>query len=641
MSTLLVALIAVLSLVSAYRIYGSYLATKIFHLNDARLVPSRELEDQVDFVPTRRSVVFGHHFTSIAGTGPIVGPAIAVFWGWLPALLWVLLGGIFVGAVHDFGSLVVSLRNRGETIGQVAGRLINKRTRLLFLLILFFALTVVLGIFGLVVAQVFQLYPSSVLGVWISLPLAVGVGMMARKGQAMPPIFLALAMLVIYGSVWLGTFQLPIRLEPEVWLREAGATTVPAWANSVVAWTVILLIYCYIASVLPVGVLLQPRDYLNSWQLIIALGLLFAAIGYAGLKNQADIVQSAPAIVAASAMPAGAPPMFPFLFITIACGAVSGFHCLVASGTTSKQVARETDAQSIGFGGMLLESGLAVTVIIACCAGIGMGLFQRVEQTDSSGKTHIRFVAKESLAATSTQAVEVVNMTTPDQLANETAGDFLIWRERYDFNRAWRDYRLAETVGAFVDGGASLLTVFKIPLILGQSLLAVLVACFAATTLDSATRLQRYVIQELGSNLSVPQLKNKYVATSVAVGLAAVIALMPSGSGGPGTGGTILWPLFGATNQLLAGLAFLVILFYLWRRRVPIYFLIVPLVLMLVMPLWALGYQLFGPAGFLMPGEGRNFFLGGIGIATIGLQVWMIVEAAILLPKVRGIREQS
>lgn len=630
MSTLIVVLITVVALVSAYRIYGSYLAEKIFQLNDGRLVPSRELEDRIDFVPTRKSVVFGHHFTSIAGTGPIVGPALAVFWGWLPALLWVILGGIFVGAVHDFGSLVVSLRNRGETIGQVAGRLISKRTRLLFLLILFFALTVVLGIFGLVVAQVFQLYPSSVLGTWISLPLAVLFGWLARKGQTASWFLLMAMMLVIYGSVWLGAYQLPIRLEPEKLWAMMGGETVPSWANSVVLWTIILLVYCYFASVMPVSLLLQPRDYLNSWQLIIALSVLVVAICYAGITNQADLVGSAPAMVAAHEMPAGAPPMFPFLFITIACGAVSGFHCLVSSGTTSKQVAKESDSQAIGFGSMLLESGLAVTVILACCAGIGMGLFQRTEITDAAGKTRYQFVARDNMGAAGIP-VTAEEFDGPSK--------FAAWRERYDSSRSWNDYRMAETVGAFVDGGASFLTVFRLPLVFGQAVLAVLVACFAATTLDSATRLQRYVIQELGTNLKLKPLENKHVATGVAVGLAAMIALMPSSSGGPGTGGTVLWPLFGATNQLLAGLAFLVILFYLWRRGIPVHFLVLPLVLMAVMPLWALGYQLFGPYGFLVAGKNQNWVLGSIGVATMALQLWMFAEALWLLPKVRGLHE--
>ncbi len=655
MSTLAIVIVAAVLLMAAYRWYGGYLARHVFQLDDRRVVPSRELEDRVDFVPTRKSIVFGHHFTSIAGTGPIVGPAIAVFWGWLPALLWVLLGGIFVGAVHDFGSLMVSLRNRGETIGQVAGRLISPRARLFFLLILFFALTVVLGIFGLVVAQVFQLYPSSVLGVWISLPLAVGLGWLALRGQSIPPIGLAGALVVMYVAVGLGTYYWPVSLQPEMWWEAMLETTPPTWANTVVLWTAILLVYCYIASVLPVSVLLQPRDYLNSWQLLLALGVLVAAIVYASLTGQADMAAAAPAVVPAAEMPPGAPPMFPFLFITIACGAISGFHCLVSSGTTSKQVAQESDAQAIGYGSMLLESGLAVAVIIACCAGIGMGLFQRVETVDGAGRGQPHFVAAPTddapnnghssstragrAAASSPAAATGMADATDEEIPTEkTAVAFGAWRQRYDATRAWSDYRLAETVGAFVDGGASLLTVFRVPLVLGQTLLAVLVACFAATTLDSATRLQRYVIQELGSNLRVKPLTDKYVATGVAVGLAGLIALMP-GAGGPGTGGTILWPLFGAINQLLASLAFLVIFFYLWRRGIPSHFLLVPMGLMAVVPLWALGYQLFGPLGFLMAGRGWNPVLGVIGLITIGLQLWMFAEALWLLPRARGVLE--
>ncbi|MCL4216984.1 MAG: carbon starvation protein A, partial [Candidatus Hydrogenedentes bacterium] len=176
MATLLVAILSFFGFILAYHTYGRYLARKVFQLDPNRVTPANEVNDGIDFVPTHRSVVFGHHFTSIAGTGPIVGPAIAVFWGWVPALIWVLIGSIFIGAVHDFGALVVSLRSRGQTIGDVAGRLISPRARVLFLLILFFALMIVLAIFGLVVASIFALYPQSVLSVWVAMPMAVAVG---------------------------------------------------------------------------------------------------------------------------------------------------------------------------------------------------------------------------------------------------------------------------------------------------------------------------------------------------------------------------------------------------------------------------------------------------------------------------------
>ena len=176
MSTLLIAILSFVGFIVAYHTYGRWLAKKIFQLNPEAEVPSRQLRDDVDYVPSKKEVVFGHHFTSIAGTGPIVGPAIAVFWGWLPALLWVVFGSIFIGAVHDFGALVVSLRNRGQTVGEIAGRMINRRTRTLFLFVLFFCLLIVIAIFGLVIAIIFSMYPESVLSVWIEIPLAIAIG---------------------------------------------------------------------------------------------------------------------------------------------------------------------------------------------------------------------------------------------------------------------------------------------------------------------------------------------------------------------------------------------------------------------------------------------------------------------------------
>ena len=351
MLTLLIAVGAFVGYLVAYHTYGRWLSGKIFNLDPEAVVPSRELEDGVDFDPTKKEVIFGHHFTSIAGTGPIVGPAIAVFWGWLPALLWVLLGSIFIGAVHDFGALVVSLRNRGQTVGEVAGRLISPRARVLFLVILAMALTVVLAIFGLVIASIFADYPESVLPVWISLPIAVGIGIWVyrRGGGLLVPSLMALV--VMYVAVWVGAYHLPLDLESML-----GVTRLGPFPNTVMIWTIVLLIYCFVASVLPVWLLLQPRDYINSHQLVLALGLLLLGVFVAGATGQADLVASAPAI--SKDIPVDAPPIWPFLFITIACGAVSGFHCLVSSGTSSKQVSNEMDAQYVGYGAMLLEGGL-------------------------------------------------------------------------------------------------------------------------------------------------------------------------------------------------------------------------------------------------------------------------------------------
>jgi carbon starvation protein len=622
MSTFLIALGCFVGYFVAYFTYGRWLARRIFRLDPEASVPSRQLEDGVDYVPSKKSLVFGHHFTSIAGTGPIVGPAIAVFWGWLPALIWVLFGSIFIGAVHDFGSLVVSMRNRGQTIGEVSGQLISPRTQLLFLLLLAFALTIVLAIFGLVIAQIFSLYPQSVLAVWISLPLAIVLGVMLRKNaNGLMPLSV-ISLLCILAAIYVGTYYLPIVLPVQY---------------PVVVWTVILLVYCAVASVLPVWILLQPRDYVNCYLLFFSMALIVAGLGVASWTGKADLLAAAPAV--ARELPLNTPPIFPFLFITIACGAVSGFHCLVSSGTSSKQIACESDAQVIGYGSMLLEGALAVVVILACCAGIGMGKFRM----EKSG-------AQQSWGA----SIIVQPVKTED-------GRLLIgreaWRDTYSVGEesSWENFRLGNMVGAFVDGSANFLSQIGLPIPLGVGLVAVLVACFAATTLDSATRLQRYVIQELAATARIRPLQpltNRYAATALAVLLGGTIAMIPAKAGGePGTGGLLLWPLFGATNQLLAGLAFLVIVFYLRRRGLPIWFLIPPTVLLIFLPAWALSWQLFnfesGWIGGFETGEDgamewvwrwhEKKLLGTVGLMTLLLQLWMVFDAVRVWPGSRAV----
>ena len=616
MSTLIIAVLSFVGFIAAYHTYGKWLARKIFGLDPDQKVPSQELRDDVDYVPTKKEVIFGHHFTSIAGTGPIVGPAIAVFWGWLPALLWVVLGSIFIGAVHDFGALVVSLRNRGQTVGDIAGRMITPRAKLLFLIILFMALAVVLAIFGLVIAIIFALYPESVLSVWIEIPLAVGIGIWIyrRGGNILIPSIVALG--IMYLGMGVGAYLFPIDLSAWLGIPLLGQT----FMNAVVIWTLILFVYCFIASVLPVWTLLQPRDFINSHELVLALVLLVLGLAVAGVTGGADLFSSAP--VVAPDIPPDAPPIWPFLFITIACGAISGFHCMVSSGTSSKQVASEKDAQYVGYGAMLLEGSLAVIVIIACCAGIGMGLFQR----SGTGANY--------------SFQPVMNAETGQQVMHQEA-----WRSRYATTRTvtnangettiegtWHSHTLAQKVGAFIDGSANFLSSLGIPLKMGIAIMAVLVASFAATTLDTATRLQRYVIQELAQTAKIKPLTNRYVATALALAVGGAVALMP-GPQGPGSGGLILWPLFGAVNQLLAGLAFMVIVFYLLRRNRPIWFAVIPMIAMLVMPAWAMLWQMFNPNGWLANG---NYLLFGFGLAVEALQVWMIAEGLLICKKARG-----
>ncbi|MEO0454761.1 MAG: carbon starvation protein A, partial [Verrucomicrobiota bacterium] len=604
MGVALIALLSGLGFIIAYHTYGRWLGSKLFKLSDQAVCPSAEQFDDVDYVPTSKWVVFGHHFTSIAGVGPIVGPAIGIMWGWLPALLWVLFGSIFIGAVHDLGSLVVSLRNRGLTVGDVAGRLVTARTRLLFLLILVLALSIVLAIFGLIIANVFRIFPSSIFPCLLQIPLAISIGLLMKNGVGKLFWLSASALAVMLLSVGFGNIGLLSDLNQSL-------AQMPVWL-----WTVLLLSYSYIASVLPVWLLLQPRDYINSLQLLFTLGLIVigllatALVGGVSETGGASIPLefAAPAIVA---QPMGAPPLFPFLFVTIACGAISGFHCLVSSGTSSKQLKNEKDAQFIGYGSMLVEGALATIVIIACAAGIGLGL------KSASGEWLTGSAAWESIYSSW-------------QAANG----------------------LGAKIGAFVQGASNLILTVGIPREIGVALMGVLVASFAGTTMDTSCRLQRYVIQELGKTLSqssemrfLRPLTNMHVATGVAVLMALLIAAFPAPGlewnlQNAGTGGLILWPLFGATNQLLAGLAFIVILFYLQRRALPMWFIIPPALFMLFLPAWTMIHQMLigteQSPSWLASGQWFLFFTG---LFTLALEGFVIYEAGRLFVHVRGQRE--
>ncbi|MGJ8677623.1 MAG: carbon starvation CstA family protein [Akkermansiaceae bacterium] len=598
MITLLIALGAFFFYIIAYNTYGKWLGQKIFKLDSSANVPAIELEDGHDYVPTSKGIVFGHHFTSIAGTGPIVGPALAVMWGWVPALLWVLVGSVFIGAVHDFGSLVVSMRNKGQTVGDIAGRVIAPRVRLLFLLILLMALTIVLAIFGLVIAAVFQAYPQSITPCLIQIPLAMVIGFFIHRKGGNILVASIISLVIMYCSVlwgdtgWLGQINFFLKDLP------------------LMTWVTLLLLYSYVASVLPVWILLQPRDYINSLQLLSTLALIMIGLLISGVFGGAEVDGLRPALkiaapnIESSLSAKQLPLIFPFLFTTIACGAISGFHCLVSSGTSSKQLRCETDAKLVGFGSMLTEGFLAVLVILACVAGLGLGI-------------------------------------------NDGAGGMLMGSDAWDARYSgWASMSgLGAKVGAFVDGAANFIKSLGVPATFATALMGVFVASFASTTLDTACRLQRYVVQELAATLlrkndttvkinlnPISWLTNKHVATLFAVGIAWWMASLPAAIGKPaGTGGMILWPLFGATNQLLGGLAFLVIIFWMRRQKMPFWFVVLPTIFMLILPAWAMAYQIFVQAlgsdqSWI---EQERWLLAGIGIAALILETWMILEAAL------------
>ncbi len=564
MDTLLLILICGAGYLVAYHTYGRFLAKKIFKLNKNASVPSVELHDGIDYVPARKGIIFGHHYTSIAGTGPIVGPAIGIIWGWLPAILWVFFGSIFMGAVHDLGALVVSLRNEGKSLSEVAAKYINMRVRFIFFAVVFLSLLIVIAIFGVVIAAVFTRFPSAVVPVWLQIPIAVALGFAVYKKTANIALATAIAVIGMYLCIAVGTL-LPIKLGAVFGIPSTGLRVI------------ILLIYAWVASTLPVTTLLQPRDYINAWQLFIAMGLLVGGAVVASLSGNLPLV--APAVN--RALPTGTPPIWPFMFVIIACGAISGFHSLVASGTSSKQVSNETDCQFVGYGSMLLEGFLAILVLICVAAGIGM-------------------------------ALKLDNGTI---LTGQAA-----WQHQYS---TWIGAKgLSDKIAPVVIGAANMMGQIGIPETVGITIMGVFIASFAGTTLDTSTRIQRYVISEMATDLRIPFLANRWAATSFAVVTAAGLAFA---TGADGKGAMMLWPLFGSANQLLAALALLLITLYL-KRKGGLKFLVtaVPCLIMLVITVWAM---VKNEMSFISKG---NWLLVIIGGGIFALSLWMTIEALIV-----------
>lgn len=526
MNSLLLMVTSFVGYIVMYKLYGKFLGKVIFKLNPDTKVPSKEFEDGIDYVPTKKQVIFGHHYTSIAGTGPIVGPAVAIIWGWIPAMLWIFVGSIVMGAVHDFGSLIISMRNQGKSISEYTSKYISSRTRYLFFSIVFLELWIVIAVFALVIAIIFNSYPEAVFPVWMQIVIAVILGVMVNKKGKDITLWSVFAIIAMYATVVAGVY-LPFTMPANLGLPPTGI------------WAIILLVYAAIASILPVTTLLQPRDYINSHQLLIAMLLLVLGVFFASFSGDLEIV--APAI---QSTPEAAPPLWPFLFITIACGAISGFHSLVSSGTSAKQISSENDALFVGYGSMLMEGVLATLVVIAVAAGIGMG-----------------YVAEN----------------------NETLTGVAAWTTHY---KSWAAAAgLSNKLSAFVAGAANIIASIGVPRSWALAIIGVFVASFAGTTLDTATRIQRYIVTELFSSIKINVFKNIYLATFFAVGTAAILAFA---TGADGKGALTLWPLFGAVNQTLAALALIVITLYLRKKGgLKWIFSGIPAIFMAIMTLWA------------------------------------------------------
>ncbi|HUT78623.1 MAG TPA: carbon starvation protein A [Polyangia bacterium] len=549
MNSAVVAVLSIAWLLLAYRLYGSFIARRLVQPDDSRPTPAHRLRDGVDYSPARPLVLFGHHFASIAGAGPIVGPVIAVSaFGFGPTAIWILVGVVVIGAVHDYTTLMLSVRKDGRSIPDLTGGLVGRPARVLFQVFVLVTLVFVIAVFTIAAKNTLISDPRVVLPAFGLIPLAMVFGWLTNRLRLPLLAATAFALALLAGLFWAG-MAWPVALHqvspatlakigtPPVELLRLGEAT----ASQV--WIAVLALYGFAAASLPVWLLLQPRDYLGYW--ILAVGMV---AGFAGLFITREPV-TAPLWIGASSETEG--PIWPMLFILVACGAVSGFHSLVSSGTTAKQLDRESHGRPVAFGAMLTEGALAMLALLAVTAGLAWG------QGGEAGRP--------------------------------TLQQFMIAGK-------------ANPIEAFATGFG----VFTRPFMgeLGVLFGMTMINAFVLTTLDTSVRLGRFVVTELAGP-AVPLLRKRFWATAI-VGLAAW-ALAATGSV------TTLWKMFGASNQLVAALAMLVVTVWLAERRRPGAFTLLPAVFMLLTTCGALIWQ-------------------GWGYATAEPVEWaLLVAAAILL----------
>ncbi|HXV63486.1 MAG TPA: carbon starvation protein A [Vicinamibacteria bacterium] len=553
MSAVAIAAAGLICMFAGYRFYSKFIAERIYQLDPTFETPSHTMSDGKDYVPTHRIVLWGHHFTAVAGAAPIIGPGIAVIWGWLPAFIWVVVGTVFFAGVHDFGAIWASVRNGAKSIGALTGDVVGQRARNLFMIVIFLLLLMVNAVFAVAISDALLATPASVIPAWSAVVVALFIGVLLYRlhvGIFWPTL---VGTVILYAVIYVGE-RVPVTLPADFWGLGPSAQ-----------WVLILFAYAAVASLLPVWLLLQPRDYINGIQLFIGLGLLYVAVALA----RPDIV--APALN--FNVPANTPPLAPLLFVTIACGAVSGFHGLVGSGTTSKQLNKETDARFVGYLGSLGEGALALVAIIAATAG---------------------------------------------------------FQSRADWEGVYHTFG-GGGIDAFVTGGANIVSSgTSLSSEFAATLLTVMAVLFAGTTMDAGVRLQRYIVQEWGAIYRIAPLRNGYVATMVAVGSCLVLAF---GAGGAeGSGGMVLWPLFGTTNQILAGLTLLVVSVILVKLGRPSRYTLTPMMFVTSMAFLSAVYQLWGLY------ESENYLLVVIDGCIIFATVWVMLEAASALARERRAR---
>ncbi len=536
MSSLLLVGVTFVLFIIAYRFYGRFME-KLWEISSARKTPAMKMQDGVDYVPVKHwTILFGHHFASIAGAGPILGPVIVcVLWGWLPATLWIIFGSTLLGGVHDFASLVLSLRHKGRSIGEITETVMGHRSKIFFSLFLWFSLILVVAVFSSVTANTFVQTPEIVIPSFGLILIALLFGLFVYRLNV-HNVYATLGSLVSLVFLFLIGNRFPLAL------------TV---SEPIKIWIVILLIYSFVASIIPVNFLLQPRDYLSSFILITGL-----VVGYVGLATSHPII-NAPAYISFTAA-GGKGTLWPMMFVIIACGAISGFHSLVASGTTSKQITNERDARKIAYGSMLTEGILAILALLSVCAGL---------------------------------------------FWNKT-GSPLNYPELM---------KTGDWIGTFATGYGQLTSRLINP-DTGKMLAIVMINAFVLTSLDTATRIARYISQELfGDSWKIKIFKNRYFSTFFVVLIAGYLAF---------GNWQKIWPVFGAANQVVAAIVLFVAGLFLLNLKKQARTTFIPSLIMFLTTITALLYQ---AQGFY---RNKNFLLGNISIILVVLAVFFIAEGA-------------
>jgi len=545
MNILVIALILILWLILGYKVYGSFIEKKVVQADNTRITPAKELNDGIDYSPAKKALLFGHHFSSIAGAGPILGPLLGVlYFGWLGALLWVALGSVFLGAVHDFTSLMTSVQNKGTSLADISEKTLGKRTKIIFSIFLILALILVIAVFAVVASQTLISQPEIVIPTFGLIFVAMIFGWLIYRKGINIAIATAFALSCLVFLIYLGEI-IPVSLPSEV-----------LGISNQSFWFYILIIYSLFASSLPVWFLLQPRDYISTWILFFGLTL-----GYLGLIVAHPSI-NAPAFTSFSSKGG---PMWPMLFVIIACGAISGFHSIVAGGTTAKQLPDESSGKIIGYGAMITEAALAGLVIFIAASAL---------KWDPSG--------------------------APDPLSFQ----YLMTS-------------LGDPIKAFATGYGNLVSSLPgVTLVYGSFFGIIMLNAFVLTTLDTGTRLGRFIFTELlGNKMAV--FKNRWASSSIILIFAAIL--------GGTEGYKALWPVFGASNQLVAALALIIVSSYLVGVKKPKKYTIYPAYFMLLTTLAALVLQVFSS---LRTG---SFILSTVSIVLIILALVIVYDARSIL----------